>query len=194
MISFSTYLQLKRTKQNNENDSELLNSFIRGSSSAFALLYNKYVDELFAYGISLGFNRETVKDALHDVFYKFHARKKDFKEVTNLKFYLFRMLKNRLLDLSKSTLKEEPLGFENTSFLVGVSISDNLIEEEERKELEKRVNQLLNVLTQRQKEAIYLRFIQEMEYDEVATLLQMTAPAVRKLISRAVKRMREENS
>ena len=51
---------------------------------------------------------------------------------------------------------------------------------------------MLEILTDKQKEAVYLRFIQELEYEEVANLLDMTAPAVRKLISRAIKRMRDE--
>ena len=129
-----------------EEDPILLFSFLKGDNNAFSSIYNKYVDELFAYGMGLGFERETLKDAIQDTFFKFYTNKKQLEGVTHLKYYLFRMLKN-----------------------------------------------LLKILTDRQKEAVYLRFIQELEYEEVANLLDMTAPAVRKLISRAIKRMRDEN-
>ena len=67
-----------------------------------------------------------------------------------------------------------------------------VVANEDKAAIETEIKNLLEILTDRQKEAVYLRFIQELEYEEVANLLDMTAPAVRKLISRAIKRMRDE--
>ena len=44
-----------------EEDPILLFSFLKGDNNAFSSIYNKYVDELFAYGIGLGFERETLR-------------------------------------------------------------------------------------------------------------------------------------
>lgn len=175
-----------------EEDKVLLGSFLKGNNTAFSSIYNKYVDELFAYGLGLGFEREILKDAIQDVFVKFYIHKKQLKEITHLKYYLFRMVKNRLLDIRKSYVKENSLEGPELPFLIEPSVLDDLIADEEKHNLERRVHELLHVLTDRQREAIYLRFIQEMEYEEVANLLNMTAPATRKLISRAIKRMRDE--
>ena len=178
----------------NEEDITLLHSFLTGNNVAFSSIYSMYVDELFSYGLGLGFDEEVVKDAIQDIFVKFYINKKQLRDVVNLKYYLFRMIKNRLLDIYKSVAKENPLETSELPFLIEPSILDCMIAEEEKEDVEQRVGELLNVLTDRQKEAVYLRFIQEMEYEEVANLLDMTAPAVRKLISRAIKRMRDENS
>jgi len=189
-------IQGKNTEDKTKHDEEgrvLLASFLKGSNEAFSAIYNKYVDELFAYGIGFGFDRETLKDAIQDTFFKFYINKKKLNEVVHPKYYLFRMLKNRLLDIYKSTIKEDRLDIEELPFLIETSVFDNLIEKEDKVALENEVNSLLEILTDRQKEAVYLRFIQEMEYDEVADMLDMTSPAVRKLISRAIKRMRDEN-
>ncbi len=175
-------------------DRSLLLSFLQGDSSAFVSIYNKYVDELFAYGVGLGFKRETLKDAIQDTFFKFYVNKKQLKEVNQLKYFLFRMLKNRLLDIYKSTIKEDLQGNLELPFSIETSVLDEIIAYEDKISLELQINHLLNMLTDRQREAVYLRFIQEMEYEEIANLLEMTPPAVRKLISRAIKRMREENS
>ena len=102
------------------------------------------------------------------------------------------MLKNRLFDIYKSSNKENIVDVTNLPFLIEPSVLDELIANEDKATIETEIKNLLKILTDRQKEAVYLRFIQELEYEEVANLLDMTAPAVRKLISRAIKRMRDE--
>lgn len=175
-----------------KEDPILLFSFLKGDNNAFSSIYNKYVDELFAYGIGLGFERETLKDAIQDTFFKFYTNKKLLEGVTHLKYYLFRMLKNRLFDIYKSSNKENIVDVTNLPFLIEPSVLDELVANEDKAAIETEIKNLLEILTDRQKEAVYLRFIQELEYEEVANLLDMTAPAVRKLISRAIKRMRDE--
>ncbi|MDR0393877.1 MAG: sigma-70 family RNA polymerase sigma factor [Tannerella sp.] len=179
--------------RSDEEDIRLLYSFLNGDDGAFSFIYNKFVDELFSYGLGLGFEREVLKDAIQDIFVKFYMNKTQLKGVVHLKYYMFRMLKNRLLDIYKSVVKENPLEMSEFPFLIEPSVLDELIAGEDKANLELRVGELLRILTDRQKEAIYLHFIREMEYEEVANLLDMTAPAVRKLISRAIKRMRDEN-
>lgn len=184
---------IDNSKATNEEDQVLLISFLKGNSEAFSFIYNKYIDELFAYGVGLGFDRETLKDAIQDVFVKFYVNKDQLKGVMQLKYYLFRMLKNRLLDIYKSLKREAKEEVTDLPFLIEPSVLDELEAMEERLALESEMKTLLGVLTDRQREAVYLRFIQEMEYEEIAELLNMTAPAVRKLITRAMKRMRDEN-
>lgn len=176
----------------NKEDIRILHSFLDGNENAFTFIYNKYVDELFSYGLGLGFERETLKDAIQDTFVKFFTHKRALKTVENLKYYLFRMLKNRLLDIYKLN-KEDLLEDSELPFYMETTVLEDIIAEEEKKSLKHRVDYLLSLLTNRQKEAVYLRFSQEFEYEKIADLLDMTPSAVRKLISRAVKRMRKDD-
>ncbi|GAB6120048.1 RNA polymerase sigma factor [Dysgonomonas termitidis] len=179
------------SKLSDEEDIKYIKSFLSGDDKAFSFMYTKYVDELLAYGISLGFDRETLKDIIQDVFYKLYFDKKILKNVIRLKFYLFKIFKNKLFDLHRSSVKTTAISYFEMSFSIKSTILDFLIGEEERKDIENHIDRLLNKITDRQRDAIYLRFIQEMEYEEIGELLDMTAPAVRKLVSRAIKRMRE---
>jgi RNA polymerase sigma factor (sigma-70 family) len=182
------------TGAGNEEDAVLLRSFLAGNDHAFSSIYNKYADRLFGYGAGLGFEREMLKDAIQDIFYVIYVRKHQLADVGNLKCYLFRMLKNRLLDIYKSTLhnsEEEPS--EEMSFTIKTTILDDLIAEEEQVLLQGKIDALLNTLTDRQREAVYLRFMQELEYEEIGHLLKMTPQAVRKLVFRAIKRLRNGN-
>lgn len=172
----------------------LIKTFIAGSSYAFSQIYEKYLNVLFAYGMALGFDRETVKDAVQEVFYKLHENKKHLGKLDGLKYYLLRMLKNHLLDVYRSEIETNDIDFYELTFSIKTTVLDELITKEEQEQLQTKIDSLLNLLTNRQREAVYLRFIQEMEYEEIGKLLDLTPHASRKLVSRAVKRMREEAS
>jgi len=173
-----------------DDEQLLLNRFLKGNDEDFTLLYGFYVNQLMAYGIGWGIEREVLKDAIQDVFYKLYCNRKAFEGATNPKSYLIKALKNRILDLQKSNVKTT--GLTDLEFSVVPTVLDSMIAEEERKAIEQKIQQYLNLLTGRQREAVYLRFIEEMEYEEIAEVLDMTAPAVRKLICRAIARIRTE--
>lgn len=174
-----------------QDDLALLHSFFKGNSAAFTLIYNKYANDLMAYGTGWGIDRETLKDAIQDVFYKLYTNRKSFEHTKNLKLSLIRSLKNRILDLRKTSI--ETVSIDNIEFTIQPMVTDVLIEEEDRKTIEEQIEVYMNLLTSRQREAIYLRYIDEMDYEEIAEILDMTAPAVRKLVCRGIARLRMES-
>ena len=179
-----------------DEGNRLLESFLAGNDDAFSSIYKKYVDELFAYGTGLCFERETLKDAIQDIFCKLYFDKKGLRNVKQLKHYLFIMLRNRLIDIHRTSMNLNLTDFHQSkyemTFSIKSTILDDIIGEEERNNIQQRIDTLLNKLTDRQREAVYLRFIHEMKYEEIAVLLNMTLPAVRKLVARAMKSMRDE--
>ena len=176
------------------DDAIVLQNFIDGNDAAFIIIYNKYIDPLLSYGLGLGFNEEILKDAIQDVFIKLYSHRRQLKEVKNLKFYLFRSLKNRLLDLHKSSVEMCKVEDYCFHFALQTTALDNLIEKEDNDIMHERIEHFLSSLTDRQRECIYLRFFNEMEYEDIAKLLNITTHASRKLISRAIKKIRTENA
>ena len=81
-----------------EDESILLKQFLKGDDEAFSILYNRNINRLFAYGKGLGFDDDCLKDAIHDIFCKLYADRKLVKDIGNFKSYLFRALKNHLLN------------------------------------------------------------------------------------------------
>ena len=160
-----------------------------------ALIYTSYTDDLFTYGCYLGFDRETVKDAIHDVFVKISIDSENLENISNIKFYLFRSLKNRLLDIHKSQKKHIKLENIDPSrevpFKIEVNVEELMIEEEEQTEIKTGIEQMLNTLTDRQREIIYLRYVQEYDYPQIAELLQISVHGCRKLVSKAIFNLRE---
>lgn len=177
----------------NIDDSDIINRFLDGDKEAYSLIYKKYVKELFSYGTGLGYDMETLKDVVQDLFYKILCKPKSLKDVSNLKYFLLRSLKNGLLNTSRSSVKTDSLDSYTHIFANKVTILDQLIEIEDKIQIEKYIESLLNKLTSRQKEAIYLRYIQSLDYEEIAELLDMEIPSVRNLVARGINKIRENH-
>lgn len=173
----------------------LKNRLVKGDRAAFESIYHSYVDELLSYGIGLGFNREEIKDAIQDVFFRVYINRHQVADVGNLKYYMFRALKNRLLDILRSDrMKKNNI---DTISEIGFSIQsctlESMIEDEERLIIQNKVESLLNLLTDKQREAVYLRYMHDMSYNEIADLLNITPKSAQKLVSRALERMRDKD-
>lgn len=160
-----------------------------------AFIYDRYVDDLYTYGLYLGFKREIVMDAIHDVFCKLSENKEILASIESCKFYLFKSLKNRLYDILK---KEKPyielsdIESQTLPFSFSINIEDNFINKEDQRLIKEQITEMLSVLTPRQREIIYLRYIQEYEYSEISELLNISIHGCRKLVSKAILKLREE--
>ena len=101
------------------------------SEQAIDAIYKAHAKALFSYSVSLGFDRDTSMDAVHDVFCKLCADKKVLATIVNMRYCLLRSLKNRLLDLDKR--RKETVGLpleklaEELPFSVHATIEDELI-------------------------------------------------------------------
>lgn len=154
--------------------------------------YETYVDEMFSYGMAFGMDKETILDAIHDVFLSLYE-KEDQLEVKNVKFYLICSLKNRILTLKRHEVSYlDIVEGDNYEFMIQVDGPELIEEDNERKEYAEQIEYLLGLLTSKQREVIYLRFMQELSYEEIGEILRISTKSVRKLTYRAIERMQEE--
>lgn len=160
-----------------------------------ALVYNLYVDNLYTYGTYLGFEGEVVKDAIQDIFLKLSIDN-SLNNVSNIKFYLLKSLKNRLLDICKHQKRHIPLEdiyvVAELPFNIYINVEDLIIEREEQIQIKTEIEQMLDALTDRQREIIYLRYVLEYDYKQIAELLQISVQSCRKLASKAMLSLREK--
>jgi RNA polymerase sigma factor (sigma-70 family) len=161
---------------------------------AFSFIYNFYVNDLLSYGVSLGFDEETCRDAIHDLFCKILIDKKKLLNVNNLTSYLFRAVRNYLFNILKKNCKISNSFSENIPFSVDISTLESLINREDTEKLKQTVENLLNELTPRQREVIYLRYMQEMDYEDIAMLMGINCNSARRLVHRGIKYLRSINN
>ena len=165
-----------------------------GDESSYSAIYNSHIDKLYSYGIHLGFHSEECKDAIQDVFYKLYLSSESLSRVNNITAFLFRSLKNRLIDISRKNSRMQSIELINQSFSIDVTILDDIIDAEKAALLKSKVEELLNSLTSQQREAVYLRYMHELDYNEISELLNINPDSARKLMFRAMKKLREQTA
>ncbi|MCS2800997.1 sigma-70 family RNA polymerase sigma factor [Bacteroides ovatus] len=160
----------------------------------FIALYKFYYQDLYAYGMSLGFNTEDVKDAIQEVYLKLYFNERLCIDEKKIKFYLLRSVRNQLIDWERTKKDTSSIEEEERSFKLSVSVEESFISDEEDLLLKKRVNRILDLLTDHQREIVYLHFIEEMPYEEIAVMLDMKIQTVRGQVFKAMEKLRKLDS
>ena len=160
--------------------------------SLFNTLYVNYAKDLYIYGRSLGVSHEDLQDVIHDVFLHVMERYEQLDlECKNIKLYLKEGVKNKII--SNYRKQKEFSSIENVNeyrFSTRVTELEIIIKKEEHLSLTSRMKLLFQNLTERQREALFLRYMQEMSYEDIANQLRITEKGSRKLVSRAIIELR----
>jgi RNA polymerase sigma factor (sigma-70 family) len=165
--------------------------FLSGDDRAYAYFYQKYIDELFAYGMRFTPDRELVKDAIQDVFVKIYSHRAKLNKTDKVKPYLYMSLKNTLFNVFEKERESYHIDTVEPVFITEYSIEDMIIADEQEAERKQKINQLLESLTPRQKEVIYYRYVEGMTLNEVCKLMEMNYQSVQNLIQRSIRRIKQ---
>ena len=174
-----------------EEDFALWNQFLEGDEKAYLYIYKLYAQDMYSYGMLFTTNSELVKDCLHDVFIKIHRNRKKLSQVDNIRLYLLKAMKNYLFDVFD---KKKELFHNDTIepvFSPEYTIEDKIIRQEELHYQSRKIRQMLESLTPRQKEVLYYRYMKNLTYDEIGEIMQMNYQSILNLIQRSIKKLRE---
>jgi RNA polymerase sigma factor (sigma-70 family) len=186
--------QTQKIKEQSLDDGTLWLNFKKGNDLAFSILYNKYVHRLYNYGMHTCRDKDLVLDCLQELFTLLWDRREKLSEVTCVNYYLFksfrRLLMNRLTVGRKflNSLSDR----EGQVFDFAPSREEVLIEEEWEVERNKKLRNSLHALTKRQREAIFLKFFNQLSYHEVAAIMDLHVDSVYNLISKSIDLLRKK--
>lgn len=164
--------------------------FIQGDKDAFRVLYSSFVDVLFAYATRFCSDQATIQDAIHDLFVDLHRYRTNLNPDANVKAYLFSSLRRKVVSSMTKHQGSSLSLVENTVFQLEYNREEQIILDETESEVLSRLRYELDRLTDRQKEALYLRFSSELAYEQVADIMNLSVSSCRTLIYRAVKQLR----
>jgi RNA polymerase sigma factor (sigma-70 family) len=170
------------------NDSLIWYQFKAGDTAAIGRMYEATSDRLFRYGMKLLDNENLVKDCIHDIFLKFLENKIEIPEGKNVLFYLFTILRNLIIDTIRHN--EKIINIAPLELPFHVEFEWNHNEESSEEEMREHFEELVAVLSDRQKEAIYLRFYHDLSIDEISAILGITHQSASNLIYRALEKIR----
>ena len=166
-------------------DEKLWENFIAGDKAAFQTIYEKSVSDLFAYGCRISSDQELVKDCIQDLFIYLYRTRSKISRTNKILPYLMLSLKRSIIRKLKEQRIDSRADLENLPFSI-ILVEDENIAKDEDDVLQK----AMDLLAPREREAIYLRFILSLDYDELSKTLNLNYQTSRNLIHRALQKLR----
>jgi len=177
----------------NADDSLLWQALKRSEKAAYEILLKKYYPIVLNYGVRFYKDKEFVKDCVQDLFIEIWNRREYLADVVSVKSYLLQSIRKNIIRESSRLkwFREADKISDDHDFDVEFDIETYLISREVENELLQKLRFELDKLTKRQREAIFLRFNQELSYEEIAIIMDIIYRSVVNLIHEAIKAIRK---
>ncbi len=149
----------------------------------FEEIYKKYSREIYSYLLLLSSSKEEAEDILQDIFFKLWKMFDDLIKIENLRAYLFKMARNRFIDIKrKRKFLENKIDEE-----IFDSHAEDISEKIRKKEF---VKKLLSFLDEEEREIIVLRFYENMKFKEISEITGLKENTLRVKYTRILEKLR----
>ena len=181
-------------KFNSVDDAMLWNNLREGDEKSFSMLFERYYTDLVRYGNSLSPYEEKVQDCIQDVFTDIWVYRNTLQNSVVVKAYLLSSVRKRIARLhERDHIFRKTTSTDSIAFLLEFSVDYELIDDDyATKEKVIHLNNLLNDLPARQKEALYLRYHQGLTVEQIAEMLDVNYQSASNLLHRGLLSLRKE--
>ncbi|MBN7815464.1 RNA polymerase sigma factor [Algoriphagus pacificus] len=178
------------SRKSSSDDLALWRSIKNGNDLAFSSLYNRYAQQLFNYGMHLCHNRELCKDSIQELFTYLWNRKESLSEIDSVKYYLLKSFRNLLIkSIEKDRKFFVDLDDKHEQFQPETFVEEEIILKEINFLKREKMNFALSNIPKRQREIIVLRYFNEMNYQEISSLMGISVPSAHNLLSKSLQSM-----
>ena len=160
-------------------DEQLLALFRSGREDAFRAIHDRYHDRLLAYVRHMLRGHSEAEDVVQDVFLRAYGSLRSGEREIAVRPWLYRVAHNRCIDY----VRRAPAAPLQPDELLPGGI-DPVAAAEQREDLRRLVSDL-HALPEQQRSALIIRELEGLSYDDLATTLGVTVPAVKSLLVRA---------
>ena len=172
----------------------LVDRLRRGDPRAFEDLVIAYQHRVFGVALRMLGNRAEAEDLAQEVFLRVYRGRKKYHPRAKFSTWLFTIANNLALNVLRTRQRKPaiPLNVRDSGPL-GPRPAEQLVLDRERsphermqqQELAAVVQQALSTLNERQRVAVVLNKFEDMNYAEIAEVMELTTKAVKSLLSRA---------
>ncbi|WP_158860937.1 RNA polymerase sigma factor [Lunatibacter salilacus] len=172
-----------------QTDADIWKLISKGNNPAFVYVYETYSDVLFRYGSRITTDKSLIEDSIHDVFLRIWTKRSFLTISCSLKFYLIRAFRRDLIKKVQEIRKKKYTEISEMDRHWEVSFQELILENQIILESNENVKAAINHLSDRQREAVFLRYIEGMEYQQIAELMQIKVISLYNLIQKALKNL-----
>ncbi|NIJ54469.1 RNA polymerase sigma factor [Dyadobacter arcticus] len=176
----------------NSEGKQLWQDYRQGNIYALGELLDVYYSDLYHWGMRLHHDREFVKDSIQEVFLNLWKVQQTTSSVENVRAYLLMVLKNHMLrELCDKHNKLQSSLSEDYSFSVEFAADFRMIEEEREVYQFRKLETIMNSLPPRQKELLYLKFYQNLDFEEIADVMNLGRQSAYNLFQKSINNFRK---
>lgn len=168
------------------SDSQIWNDFLQGSKEAYSFIYEKYARMLYNYGYKIAQNKQLTEDCLQDLFLTILESRERLGPTDSIKFYLMRSLRREIVRKVTGSQRFSDSSEEAVDFRVEFQYEPTWLDSQISHERSEAVFRRLNQLPARQKEALYLKYFDNLSYDEIAGIMGIETTSAYKVIYKAI--------
>ncbi len=173
-------------------DAELIAQTLAGDTAAYGQLVERYQDRLYNSLLHFGGSPEDAQDVAQDAFVQAYAKLDRFRSDSAFYTWLYRIAMNRAVSIRRK--KREKVSLEGMQATGGRMEPDCEAPPEARVESEERaqqVHQALAGLAEEHRRVLVLREFDGLDYQEIASLIEIPVGTVRSRLFRARAQLRE---
>jgi len=176
-----------------EIDAVVWGALQQGNRKALDYIFEKYIRLLYAYGARITADVLLVEDCIQDIFVELWKRHDRLSATDNIKFYLLKCLRRQLERKLQAGERERARHTRAAAYADrhDAPAESHLIELQTASEQQRQLSRALDKLSQRQREAVYLKFYEKMPYEQLAEVLHIDLKSTYKLIGKAVESLRK---
>lgn len=173
-------------------------SGIPAPEAHFAEIMRQHYNRLYDYGLKLtGGDEDTTKDCIQETFLAFWQHRDQWETIQSVKAYLLISFRNQIIDHLRRNKRFVPFVVWSDSIEATpqpdfvFSAEDFMIQETTRMQQSRFLAEALNSLTRRQREALFLRYFQEMTYPDIAQVMGVQERTVYNLVHEGLTYLRQ---
>ncbi|AUD06210.1 RNA polymerase sigma factor [Spirosoma pollinicola] len=166
-------------------DAALWDDFLSGSKQAYAYLYRTYSPTLYNYGYKIAQNRELTEDCLQDLFLTILETRERLGRTDSIKFYLMRSLRREIVRKLTSEQRFDH-DADHLDFAIEFYYEPTWLDRQISLEQSTLLLYELNNLPARQKEALFLKYFDNLSYEEIAGIMGIEQTSVYKIVYKAI--------
>jgi len=165
-----------------------------GEMQSLQALYNLHIKALYAYGMNLCHDADLVKDCIHELFLAIWNNHANVTIPKSGKAYLLVSLRRRIFDPGpKSNLSTDNIEDTDIDYITSTPDHEtNWILADDEKDKQQKLEKAMGLISDRQREIIHMKYYQQMEYEDIARIMNLNYQSARNLVTRALMALRRE--
>lgn len=177
----------KSGKVTEVSDEIIMKRVKEGNLAELSVLFERYHMRLYNFMLRLTFDRSVSQDLTQNLFYRIIKYRHTFKEDHSFKSWIYQLARNIHVDHCKQQQKTSARFTQVEEYNENIAGEKEGFNEEEYEKLDRAMARL----TPEQKEILVLSRFQGLKYEEISSIRDLSVPAIKVQVHRAIKQLRE---